>query len=476
MANQSSTERFSQWKNVRQFTISAILFALITIALFVLTERRIGSTPEVDSSSSFNVLEIHTSTLPTDPPLLLSELVDNSVEPSRLPSADTNTVKPPDKTAETADGLKEIVVRRGDSLSTIFSRAKLTAQELHAVQQASPQDWSLQHIDVGQKIRYQTDEDGRLTLFEYERDFLNSVMFTRTDDGFTSEVHSKQVVAKEIYHSVEIEKGQSVISAGLAAGIQSEKTLWTIPKLLQWEIDFYHDIHPGDAYEILYYENYVEGEYFGDGDIIALIFTNTGERHEIVRYQSDDIPLGYFERDGVSTQKRFLRTPVEYKRVSSEFNPKRLHPIHKVVMPHNGIDYAAPTGTPVYATGAGIVERASKTRANGNYVVLKHGPIYTTKYLHLHRIDPAMKVGAKVKQGQRIGSVGMTGYATGPHLHYEFLVNGVHKNPKTVDLPDGEPLSAEQIVLFKNHSDDIFARMEQLKTAYEKSKSLLTTF
>lgn len=369
-----------------------------------------------------------------------------------------------------ADKLQQITVQKGDTLSGIFDKIGLSQLDLLAIEEACPDGWDFRRIDVGQELEYQKNADGELTQFKYHRDKLTSLEFVRKNDHFISEIIRKEVSYKETFQAIEIAKNEGVISAGLDAGVKKEKTLWRIPKLLQWDIDFYHDIHPGDSYQILYYENYVDGTYDTDGEIIGLIFENRGRTYEIVQYEADDVPAGYFERNGDSTKKRFLRTPVEFTRVSSEFNPKRLHPIHKIVMPHNGIDYAAPTGTPVYATGAGTVSRAGRTKANGNYVVIRHGPIYTTKYLHLHRIDPAMKPGAKVRQGQRIGSVGSTGYSTGPHLHYEFLVNGVHKNPRTVELPGGEPMTEEQLAQFRSHADEIFARMNSMYTKYRESE------
>ena len=184
--------------------------------------------------------------------------------------------------------------------------------------------------------------------------------------------------------------------------------------------------------------------------------------------------IKYYTRDGTSTEGQFLRAPLEYTRVSSNFNPRRLHPIHKRIMPHNGIDYAAPTGTPVYATGTGVVTEAGKKRLNGNYVVLKHGATYQTKYLHLHKIDPKIKVGVKVVQGQRLGSVGMTGAATGPHLHYEFLVNGVHKNPKTVDLPRNEKLKGEELIPFQRHADEVFGLMASFASSQKRLQAVET--
>ncbi|MFT7130987.1 MAG: murein DD-endopeptidase MepM/ murein hydrolase activator NlpD, partial [Gammaproteobacteria bacterium] len=180
----------------------------------------------------------------------------------------------------------------------------------------------------------------------------------------------------------------------------------------------------------------------GDGPILAAQFTNRGETYTAYRYAYEDGSVGYFNEDGVSMRKAFLRAPLDFTRISSSFNLKRLHPIFKTNKPHRGIDYAASTGTPVYAAGDGRVSRSGYSKANGNYVFINHGTQYETKYLHLHK--RGVKSGQKISQQQIIGWVGSTGYATGPHLHYEFLVNGVHRNPRTIlnKLPKAKSISA----------------------------------
>lgn len=396
--------------------------------------------------------------------LLLS--LDENIPAIKSPAAELNAEEDADITAEPYFQVK---VKSGDSLSSIFQRVKIPQEDLLAIQKVCPDEWHNQYLDVGQKMKFQKNVEGTLVFFEFIKDRLTSYVFTRIEDTFTAEVVEKKVISKKTYHRVEIKRGGSVISAGLASGIKQEKTLWELPKLLQWDLDFYHDIHPGDSYEILYFENYVEGEYIGDGDIVAITFNSGKTTHQIVRYRPSEQALTkYYTRDGTSTEGQFLRAPLEYTRVSSNFSPRRLHPIHKRYMPHNGIDYAAPTGTPVYATGKGIVTEAGKKRLNGNYVVLKHGSTYQTKYLHLHKIDPKIKVGAKVEQGQRLGTVGMTGAATGPHLHYEFLVNGKHKNPKTVDLPRNEKLQGDDLIHFERHAGEVFSLMASFGSSKQR--------
>ena len=163
-----------------------------------------------------------------------------------------------------------------------------------------------------------------------------------------------------------------------------------------------------------------------------------------MRYEGTDGRAGYFNPEGRNMRKAFLRAPVEFSRISSNFNLRRKHPLYNSTMPHRGIDYAAPTGTPILASGDGRVQAASKSSANGNYIVIQHGEQFTTKYLHLSRFARGIRKGSRVEQGDIIGYVGSTGWATGPHLHYEFLVNGVHRNPRTVKLPDANPVATAE--------------------------------
>lgn len=366
-----------------------------------------------------------------------------------------------------------VKIKNGDTLSAIFDRSNIDRQDLAAVREASPPHWKSMSLHAGRHLEFRLDESGSLAFFEYSPEDLVAYSFTRAGDSMSFESKIRKVVSNETYRWVTIERGDSVISAGLNAGVRQEKTLWRIPKLLQWDIDFYHDIHPGDSFQILYYEDFVDGVYYEDGEIIALQFHSGNRTYNLVRYENDGVFKGYFTREGYAARKRFLRTPVEYTRISSGFSLRRLHPISKTMKPHLGIDFAAPTGTPVYAAGDGYVEKVGYNSANGNYIFLDHGDGYKTKYLHLYRIDPSIEKGEKVKQGQRIGSVGMTGLATGPHLHYEFLVHGEHQNPATIHLPKGEPLSENEIERFLAHADELFDRMDALKLKYPVSEPKL---
>ena len=222
-----------------------------------------------------------------------------------------------------------------------------------------------------------------------------------------------------------------------------------LAQIFQWDVDFVLDIRPGDEFFALVEEQHLDGEFIGFGDILSARFVNQGRTFTAVRYTTESGVSGYFNATGRSMRKAFLRAPVEFSRISSSFNLRRKHPLYKTVRPHRGIDYAAPPGTPILAAGDGRVEIASRTKPNGNYVVIKHGEQFVTKYLHLSKFARGVKSGKRVNQGQIIGYVGSTGYATGPHLHYEFLVNGVHQNPRTVSLPQAKPVARKEISRFR---------------------------
>jgi len=210
----------------------------------------------------------------------------------------------------------------------------------------------------------------------------------------------------------------------------------------------------------------MNGEKLRPGNILAIEFINRGKTYRAVRHTTADNRHDYFTPAGKSMRKPFIRNPIEYTRVSSHFNPRRLHPILKITRPHRGVDYAAPTGTPIRASGDGkIIFRGSKP-GYGNVVIIQHGQAYSTLYAHLSRFAAKQRRGSQVRQKQVIGYVGSTGYATGPHLHYEFRINGVHRNPLTVKLPDSRPLPKKQIPAFKRSTAPMLAKLDTLKRAY----------
>lgn len=251
--------------------------------------------------------------------------------------------------------------------------------------------------------------------------------------------------------------------AGQEAGL-SQNLIMELANIFGGVIDFVQDPRQGDTIHLVYEELYLDGEKYGDGNIVAASFTNQGKTYNAFRYVDTNGDVNYYNEEGVSMRKAFLLAPVDFTRISSNFNLKRLHPIYKTTRPHRGTDYAAPTGTPVYAAGDGRVIKAGYTRANGNYVFIQHGSRYVTRYLHLNKRK--VKQGQKVVQSQVIGTVGSTGAATGPHLHYEFLMDGVHRDPRKIhkQLPKAKTLAPSEMVAFRQAINSSAMQLAALRT------------
>jgi murein DD-endopeptidase MepM/ murein hydrolase activator NlpD len=368
----------------------------------------------------------------------------------------TAAAAPAAEAIETTETLREHreTVRAGDSLARIFERAGIPARELAAVMDAGPVATGLKRIYPGQELVFAVGADDRLERLTYAPSRLESVVFDRNGDAFVGNAIKREPHRISSYREGTID--HSLFLAGQHAGLNDELTM-RLAQIFQWDIDFVLDIRKGDSFHVLFEELYVDDEFVGFGDILAAEFVNQGTTHQAVRYVMQDGHAEFFGPDGSSMRKAFLRAPLDFRRISSDFNLRRVHPLHKRSMPHRGIDYAAPTGTPVYASGDGRVQIASRSAPNGNYVVIQHGEQFQTKYLHLSRFATGIRSGVRVRQGQLIGYVGATGWATGPHLHYEFLVNGTHKNPRTVALPKAEPVPSDQRDLFRQQTTPLLA-------------------
>ena len=245
-----------------------------------------------------------------------------------------------------------------------------------------------------------------------------------------------------------------------------------------WDIDFALDIRKGDSFTILYEEQYKNGVKVAEGPIIAAEFINQGKAIRAIRYSENNERNDYYDANGDAMRKAFLRTPVDFfSRISSRFSLGRKHPVLNKIRAHKGVDYAAATGTPVRATGDGVIVFAGKNGGFGRTIKLKHGGTYSTVYAHLRRIAKNIRRGKKVKQGQIIGYVGQSGLATGPHLHYEFQIHGVHRNPLTVKLPKVKAIAKENLTEFKKTIVPILAELDRItgKNILSAQQSNLST-
>ena len=350
-----------------------------------------------------------------------------------------------DQTAEASELRVELVdeVKAGDSLASIFLRNGFSSRDVHEITRTE-HGKQLAEIFPGHRLAF-TKLGNTLETLTYSTDRLTSYTFHRNGDQFnaTKQVFQPDRVTTYKHSSID----SSLFVASQRAGLPDNLTM-RLAQIFQWDIDFVLDIRPRDEFFVLFEELYFEGEFVGYGDILAAEFVNQGKRYRAVQYQTQSGRKDYFTPDGISMRKAFLRAPVEFSRISSRFNMRRLHPVRKTVRPHRGIDYAAPIGTPILAAGDGRINTATRNRANGRYIIINHGQQFVTKYLHLSKFARGIKAGNRVKQGQVIGYVGATGLVTGPHLHYEFLVNGVHMNPRTVALPKAKSIAKGELPQF----------------------------
>ena len=359
-----------------------------------------------------------------------------------------------------APATETVQVRPGENLSLLFKRRGLSPRELHELVSAEPFGPRLKNIFPGHQLSFSTDLENRLVKLTYSPGPLQKLEFTRIDKGFKGvEIVAEPERVAAYRHGV---IQHSLFVASQRAGLDDSLTM-RLAQIFQWDIDFVLDIRAGDAFHVLFEELRLDGNFISHGEILAAEFINQGERHRAVLYTDASEDSSYYTPDGRNVRKAFLRAPVSFTRISSNFNLNRKHPLWKSNMPHRGIDYAAPRGTPILASGEGRVIEASRTPANGNYIVIRHGEQFVTKYLHLSKFVSGLRVGASVKQGQTIGYVGATGWATGPHLHYEFLVNGIHRNPRTVKLPDADPVPAGELDRFSLAAQPLLAQLDGFK-------------
>ena len=352
---------------------------------------------------------------------------------------------------------REQTVSYGDNLSTLFQRAKLTPRDVYEISSLKAGQ-SLRNLFPGESLRFGFDAEGQLQELQYIKNPLKHIVFKKVDGNYQVEYLTNQPEIILAYRKGIIEDSL-YLSASKA--MLPDKIIMELANIFGWDIDFVFDIRRGDSFSLLFEDRYLEGEKLSSGNIIAASFTNRGKTYEAVRYTNSHGLSNYYTPEGLSMRKAFLRTPLDIFRISSGFNLRRKHPIHKKIKAHRGVDYAAPRGTPVYAAGDGKVIETGYSKANGNYVFIQHGQTYTTKYLHLNR--KKVRKNQTVRQRQLIGTVGSTGYATGPHLHYEFLVNGVHRNPRTVKLPQAQPIAATEKRLFLQTTAPLLTQLAEQK-------------
>lgn len=355
---------------------------------------------------------------------------------------------------------KQVKVRRGDNMQVIFQRLGLSASDLYLIAQLEATN-PLRTLQPGQELTFKLTRNGDLHSLYYPHSLEQALKVSRKAEGFVARPVKLELDTREQVARGEIRS--SFWGAAVEAGM-TEDQIMDLAAIFGWDIDFAQDLQPGDSFRVVYQDKYQDDERVASGDILAAEFVNQGATYRAVLNEDGN----YYTPEGKAMRKSFLRAPVNFKYISSNFNPRRLHPVTGKVRPHNGIDYVAPVGTPIMAAGSGSVVAAGYNQFNGNYVFIKHAGNYVTKYLHLSK--RTVNKGQRVKQGQTIGLLGGTGRVTGPHLHYEFVVGGVHKNPRTLTLPQAETLSGRALANFKAQAMPQLAKLDSTELQLAQNK------
>jgi len=365
-----------------------------------------------------------------------------------------------------------LTVTAGDSLSRIFERFELAHEDLQAISQIGKHKRYLRELQPGDEFRIKIDDGGRIAELVHDVDSLKTLHLTRAGEQFKSElithpVETRPVTARGVVRS-------SLAQAGADAGL-SYAAIMQFAQIFGYEIDFALDLREGDELTVVYEAGFRDGEKVVSGPILAAAFKNRGKTYKAIRYGSGEQGR-YYAPDGTSLRKAFLRTPVDFSRISSGFNLGRRHPILNTIRAHKGVDYAAPQGTAIKAAGDGKVIFQGRKGGYGNVVEIAHGKHHSTLYAHMSGFAKGTSVGAAVRAGQTIGYVGSTGLATGPHLHYELRVDGVHRDPLKVNTALADNLTGRELQAFKQQAASLLASLEPARpTQLAQTRAAATT-
>jgi len=350
---------------------------------------------------------------------------------------------------------KPYKVAQGQNLSNIFKQLNIDTKELRTIMHADPLAKRLRRIKPGQMIKFRYVDDVFAGL-EYAVSPTYSLFALRDGDSFKLSENKKP-------YDIQTQRASATIRSSLFAAAEnaglSGKTTMQLAELFGWDIDFALDIRNGDSFSVVYQTLHYNGRKIKDGDILVAEFINQGKVYKAIKYTDPEGNSSYYNPQGENIHKPFLRTPVDFTRISSGFG-RRYHPVLNTMRNHDGVDYAAPRGTVVRSSADGKILFRGSLRGYGNTVIIEHGAGYRTLYAHLQKFNSRQRMGSQVKQGQTIGYVGSTGLATGPHLHYEFLVNGVHRNPVTIKLPGAKPLNEKYLADFKQKCSSYLAMLK----------------
>jgi murein DD-endopeptidase MepM/ murein hydrolase activator NlpD len=436
-------------KAIQWFAVGLGLPLLVVGLLSIVSHDTLESSPRVGSTMTAAASE--TILLPsTDEDFLIEEVA--LLAPDRIVMFDTVS----------------LTITRGDTMEKLFRKHDLNVGELLEIAQLDEANRRFRKIKPGDMFEIKHDDGNVISLYT-ELDLTSALQIERQDSGFAATIIERPVEIRKrlVYGVIKTSLFESAADVGL-----SDKVIMNVAGIFAWDVDFVLDIRQGDNFYVQYEEIWQDGEYVIDGEIIAAEFNNDGRISQAIRFINDEKRSEYFTPAGNSVRKAFIRAPVDFTRISSSFNPRRRHPILNTIRAHRGVDYAAPRGTSILASGDGkVIFRGTKS-GYGKTVIVQHGGNISTLYAHMSNYVAKVGIGTRVRQGQTIGFVGKTGLATSNHLHYEYRLNGVHRNPRTVKLPDANPIKEKYRARFLAMAKPILKEFEQFKNARVETLAL----
>lgn len=399
--------------------------------------------------------------------LLLQKCQNNSSELENNLTEKTIQAIKPNEFGLFTDSLTESkqIIKRNETFSSILSNFNISQATLLKIKQASKEIFNIREITAGNHYYTFNSKDSSKTLkyLVYEKDPVNFTVFDFCD---SIKVYNSEKKVEYKTKTVSGEINYSLYNS-LSEKEADPELIYRLAKVYAWQIDFFR-LQKGDCYKVIYEEKYVDNKPIGINKIIAADFRHDGQNFYAIRFKQDNV-TEFFDQDGNSLMKAFLKAPLEYSRISSRYSKRRFHPILKRFRPHLGIDYAAPTGTPIHSVGDGVVIEAKYSRWNGRFVKIRHNSIYSTQYLHMSRIAKRIRPGVSVKQGEIIGYVGRTGLATGPHLCFRLWKNGVQVNPFKEKIPPSHPVKEENLNAFNKKKEGILKELREIQLPSEEN-------
>lgn len=361
-----------------------------------------------------------------------------------------------------------VKIRKDGSLGAALDRLKISPATTHAIGQLKNSRF-LTNLRAGDKLKVWVDKHHQLQKILYPKSQTLSYELVKTEDGYRLH-EKKEPIEIRTETAAGLINGSFYIAAK-KAGL-SARSIMNLSDIFAWDVDFSRELQKGDTFKVIFETRYLKGKYIGDGKILAAQVTSNNQKktHNAFIARNGDKTIGYYDQKGRNLKKAFLRSPVDYVRITSKYNPKRFHPVLKRTRPHRGVDYGGPRGTPIRATGDGKIIFRGRNKSYGRYIRIKHAGKYTTLYAHFSKYGK-FKKGSYVKQGDVIGYMGKTGLVTGVHLHYEFQVNNKHVDPLKVKFPDAQPLAKKYRSEFKTTSAFLLTQLERLDSRTKIARS-----